>query len=432
MVMFIPIAVGLAAGAAGAIAVAVRRQRRRNRRNREKQQESAHPGQEQAHRPSNGNTSVTEQRRRQQEPSRQRQPHDHTSQQSASQRKPVVERRRQSKTQPRKVTPYDRQALVKALDKAIAQASSDTLDSALATSPFDRMSPHEQKQRVSAIADNMRSNLHGLELPDYNNDILAAAYLLNYHPSHIGLAHAMVNRMVNSRGVGKLIVGDSGRLHVVDLAAGTLAMQFGIAIAVADTLTRGERIEEVVVDSVDISPAMLKVGRIAWDKFVLNVQSDVKLTALAESCQLIETHRYVLPGAVPQRDGECWLSCLHGIYRQNSNDLKQSLHTLHDGHRPIAGLMSCWGKDLGDQNIAIARSISPFMGENWQTEPACFLEKGAEYGIPFLFQNREEDASQTVDIGRRTGILPPTWNIFWRPADTAILTYHREFYGHGN
>ena len=120
----------------------------------------------------------------------------------------------------------------------------------------------------------MRAALRALRMPDYNNDILAAAYLLEYHPQHVGLAHAIVSQLVNSRGDGKLIVGDSSRLHVVDLAAGTLAMQFGVAIAVADALIRGELIEEVVVDSVDINPAMMKVGRIAWDKFVLNVQSD--------------------------------------------------------------------------------------------------------------------------------------------------------------
>ena len=345
MVFPIPIAIGLAVAgvaAAGAVGAAIKKRADKKKR----QRESARQDQEQAHRPSHSNTPGTEQRR-QQETGRQRQPHDRASQSPATQRRTISEGRRPYRPQPRRLPPYDKRSLVKALDLAIANAANETLNSALATSPFDRMSPHEQKQRVSAIADKMRSNLHGLQSPDYNDDILAAAYLLNYHPSHIGLAHAIVNHIVNSRIGGKLIVGDSNRLHVVDLAAGTLAMQFGVAIAVADALIRGELIERVVVDSVDISPSMLKVGRIAWEKFVLNVQSDEKLATLAESCQLIETHRYVLPNAVPERDGECWLSCLHGIYRQNSNDLSQSLHTLQDRHHPIVGLMSCWGRVLG-------------------------------------------------------------------------------------
>ena len=420
MVMFIPLAVGLAAGAAGAVAVAVRRRKK-------KQQEKARQDQGQAHRPSSSNTPVTEQRRRQQEPSRQRQPHDRIGERSATQRKTIAERQHSYRPQPRRLPPYDRRSLVKALDQAIANAANDTLDAALAKPPFNRMSAYEQNQRVSTIADNMRSNLRGLRSPDYNNDILAAAYLLEYHAQHVGLAHAIVNQIVNSRGGSKLIVGDSGRLHVVDLAAGTLAMQFGVAIAVADALIQGELIERVIVDSVDISPAMLKVGRIAWDKFVLNVQNDANLTALAESCQLLEAHRYVLPNAVPERDCECWLSCLHGIYRQNSSELERSLHALHDEHRPIVGLMSCWGRTLEDQNVEIARRISPFQGAGWRFA-WNFLPMRADYPVPFLFNREERDAVETANIGHQYGILYNEYPGFlWRPTDTALLTYYRSF-----
>lgn len=450
MPFFIPIAIGVAVAgvaAAGAAGAVIKKRHDKKKRQRENavqkpvewpQHQVIQPHVPPAQRPRRQQSQTVERSLRprtqpgKQEQHSTRQPQGNVTQHQPPQSPKAPEHRQHTRSQPCKLPPYDKQSLVKALDTAIANTARDTLGIALVKPPFNHMSPHEQKQRVSTIADDMRSKLGGLQTPDYGNDIVAAAYLLNYHPSHIGLAHTIVNQMVNSRGGRKLIAGDSGHLHIVDLAAGTLAMQFGIAIAVADALIRGEDIKRVVVDSIDISQVMLRVGRIAWEKFVLDVQSDESLTALAEACQVIETHRYVLQDAAPERDGECWLSCLHGVYQQNSDGLKQSLHALQDKHRPIVGLLSCWGKALGDRNVAIAQSISPFVGENWKAQPAYFLEKGSEYRIPFLFQNRENDAPQTVEMGRRSGILPPTWSVFWRPSDTAILTYHRYFSDHAH
>ena len=209
-------------------------------------------------------------------------------------------------------------------------------------------------------------------------------------------------------------------------------MQFGIAIAVADALVRGEVIREVVIDSVDINPAMLKAGKKVWKYFADAFQSNESLTALAEACRLIAFDTHTQQDKVPSREADCWLSCFHGVYQQNSDHLEHSLHALHDKHNPVVGLMTCWGKTLQDQNIAIAMGLAPFRGANWQTPPAYFLEKGTEYKIPFLFKNQEHDALQTVEVGHIRGILPPSWTVFWRPTDTAVLTYQRKFpnYGH--
>ena len=341
MPFFIPIAIGVAVAgvaAAGAVGAAVKKRVDKKKRQRERagqkpveqgqhQEKQTHNQPAQSPRRQQSQTAERHQRPQSQPKEREhpsgRQPRDQTAQHQRPQSPKTPERQPNTQPLPRKFPTYDRQALVKALDTAIATAAEDTLEAAFLTPPFNHLSPCERTEKVRHNADAMRSALGGLRMPDYNDDITSAAYLLNYHPSHVGLAHAIVDHMMKSRGVGKLIAGDSGRLHVVDLASGTLAMQFGIAIAVADALVRGENIKGVVVDSVDDSlPAMLKVGRIAWDKFVLNVQSDENLIALAESCELIEPHRYVRQDAVPERDGECWLSCLNGVgISRNSGDL---------------------------------------------------------------------------------------------------------------
>ena len=429
MVVFIPLAIGAGLGVAavaGAAGAAYKRHKNKKKRQhaeeQQRQSEQAQRRQRQTMRPRTSSP--------QREDTATRQRVEEHSQQKSPRPQPASEQSQHKRPQPLQLPPYDRQALVKALDQAVAKAASDTLDAALAKPPFNAMPSYDKKIYVARTADDMRSDLSRLRMPDYDNDITAAAYLLNYHPSHIGLAHAIVSQVAATN--GKLSISNTNRLRIIDLAAGTLAMQFGIAIAVADALIRGEPISEVVVDSVDINPAMMRVGRIAWENFVLTTKSDKNLTALAESCRLIEPHRYVRHDTFPTRDGECWLSCLHGVYGENESALGQALRALHDKHSPTVGLMTCWGKPSKHQNIAIARGLAPFKGENWQAQPAYFLEKGAEYKVPFLFQDREDDALQTEEIGHRSGILPPSWSVFWRPTDTAVLTYQRKFsnYGH--
>lgn len=429
MVIFIPFAAaGLAVVAAGAVGVVVRR-----RKNKKKQQENICKDREQAPHSAGSNISATQQQRSPTRTGSRSSPtladHDRTVQRPARQRKTIAERQHSYRPQPRELPSYDKQSLIEALDQAIAKAAEDTLDAALEKPPYNNMTADERIDLVRRQANAMRSALGGLRMPDYNEDITAAAYLLNYHPSHIGLAHAVVNQAVTSGNTGKLMVSDTGRIHVLDLASGTLAMQFGIAIAVADALILGERISNVVVDSIDINPAMLKAGRMAWDNFVLNVQSDENLIALAESCQLIEPHCYVRYDAVPERDGVCWMSCLHGIYDESSEDVRRALYALYDKHRPSFGLMTCWGISAYDQNVNIAMRISPFRDGNWQAN-RYFLPRGHEYNIQFLFNNREASADKTREVARRSGVIPPSWDIFWRPTNTAVLTYQRRVPDH--
>lgn len=447
MVVFIPIipvAIGVAvAGVAAAGAVGVAVKKRRAKKKKRGASTNAQPPRQDQHPGGQSHDQVGQRLRRQSSPTVERSEHrqqqqvqreTHPRQQPRAQ--PFEHPRAQERPrrpQPRKLPPYDKQSLVKALDAAIAKAASDTLDAAFAQSPLNSLSPKERFQRVASSADIMRGTLHGLKMPDYGDDITAAAYLLNYHHQHVGLAHAIINNMVTSSRSGKLPVGNTPQLHVVDLASGTLAMQFGMAIAVAEALMRGERIIKVVVDSVDISQAMLKAGRMAWDNFVLNVQSDKNLVALAESCQLIEPYRYIRQDAVPERDGECWMSCLHGVYQQTSEGLKRALHDLYDVHSPIVGLMTCFGRAIEDQNVEIVKRISPFKGENWHTYPVYFLPKAADYPIPFLFNRHELNGVETAKVGHRHGILLSAYSGFlWRPTDTAVLTYRRDFSHHGN
>lgn len=446
MVFFIPIipvAIGVAvAGVAAAGAVGVAVKKRKDKKKKRSASANAQPPRQEQHPGGQSHDQVGQRLRRQSSPTverserrqRQVQREVHPRRQPRAQPfEPPQAQQRPHRPQPRKLPPYDKQSLVKALDAAIAKAAGETLEAALVKPPFNQMSHAGQVNMVRQKADAMRQALGGLRMPDYDDDIIVAAYLLEYHPQHVGLAHATANQVVNSRGKGSLIVDDADSLRFVDLASGTLAMQFGVAIAVADALSRGEKIEKIVVDSVDLSQTMLKAGQCAWEYFCDAARNDDRLESVAEACQLIESHRYICYDAVPQRDGEAWLSCLHGVYQQSSEGLERALHDLYKVHNPVVGLMTCFGRIIEDQNVEIAKRISPFTGENWQTDSVYFLPKAADYPIPFLFNRLEPDGVETAKVGHRHGILSAAYNGFlWRPTDTAVLTYRRDFSHHGN
>ena len=90
-----------------------------------------------------------------------------------------------------------------------------------------------------------------------------------------------------------------------------------------------------------------------WEHFIDDVKGNKNLTAVAESCRLIKFDLHTRQDMVPLCNGECWMSCLHGIHQQNSNDLEWSLHALHNKHHPIMPLelMSCWGRSPDDKNV---------------------------------------------------------------------------------
>ena len=81
----------------------------------------------------------------------------------------------------------------------------------------------------------------------------------------------------------------------------------------------------------------------AWEHFIDSVRGNKNLTAVAESCQLTKFDLHTQQDEVLLCNGECLLSCLHGVYQQNSNDLECALHALHDKHHLIMPieLMSC-------------------------------------------------------------------------------------------
>ena len=95
--------------------------------------------------------------------------------------------------------------------------------------------------------------LRTLESPDYSDGMVALIYVVRYQLSHTNLAYSIIKMMKEQAGSIKSTLTNTDSLQVVDFGCGSLAMQFGVALAVADVLEQGHTMSEVRIDSIGIS-----------------------------------------------------------------------------------------------------------------------------------------------------------------------------------
>ncbi len=319
----------------------------------------------------------------------------------------------------------DRAAVIEALDKAIARAGLNALAAAMAKPPYSAMEPDARKQAVLAKSDALRESLGNLVPPDYADDVTAAAYLFTYQASHIGLAWAMIGDMAQNRLNSNLLLTDSGKLHVIDFGCGALAMQFGVALAVAEAIENGEQIDTVIIDGIDTSKQMQEMGMSVWQEFSKAVDSGLRLEALSRACRLIEYKCHDNYRSVRQiPDAEVWLSAMHAVYQNNKNEIQRAFGHFRKNATPTAIFATCWGTEHNTANVEIVRSAWPNRASEFQSRE-IYLPVGGQYPISFPFDTTEPSAHNMSRIAYERGVSSRPRDLFWRPSDTAILTWTR-------
>ena len=315
----------------------------------------------------------------------------------------------------------DRAAVIEALDKAIARAGLNALAVAMEKPPYSAMEPGARKQAVLAKSDALRKSLGSLVSADYADDVTVAAYLFTYQASHIGLAWAMVNEMGRNRPDANLLLMDSGKLHVIDFGCGALAMQFGVALAAAEAIENGEKIDAVVIDGIDTSRQMQDIGMSVWREFCNVVNSDPRLEALSRVCGLIAFNCHENYRSVQQiPNAEVWLSAIHAVYQNNKTQIRRAFKHFGENTTPTSVLATCWGTKHNTANVEIIRSAWPKRADKFQfTE--TYLPVGGQYPIAFPFSSTEPSAHNMSRIAFEKGVTLRPRDLFWRPSDTAIL-----------
>ena len=313
------------------------------------------------------------------------------------------------------------------MDAQTLKAAADALETAIlqvSQSEFVRltrgMSPDSKVLRAASAQHSLGMLRRDL-MPNYGDEFVALAYLGQYQLGHINLALSTFKYVESHRTPSRLLPGGADKLHVIDFGAGSLAGQFGVALAVASFLDQGGKVSEVKVDSIDTSAAMLNIGRKAWGYFAADVCENHQGTSLAKACEMVnagfEIHtRY--QEVVPLPNADTWLTAFHAVYQQEpvKTAIKDALLYLHQRHNPVVGVMTCqYRADSPTRgNLRAALDISPFPSDSRSVT-------GIRSYLP--------DARQSPVIASRFrawGLFPGNFRrVFWswKSQEVAFLIY---------
>ncbi len=167
------------------------------------------------------------------------------------------------------ITPWTKDnghVIASLFDKVICETGKSYFDEL-----SNRLSTPDITRKVEYAFDQLNL-LKGQRMPDFDNKWVALCYYLWYQPRQINMAYNSINLMLNKEDIN---IGKN--LYIVDFACGSLAMQFGVTLAVADILHSGGNIEQIRIDCVDTSKSMIYLGVDSWNRFCeLVVEKDIK------------------------------------------------------------------------------------------------------------------------------------------------------------
>ena len=254
---------------------------------------------------------------------------------------------------------------LEALDQVISSSVLEEVNRLL-----ESKQEHEQYRLLSEAKLEI-FKLQELTIPDYANELVAAAYVIAYQVQHINLTYSLLRPLLVHKAREGKIASDS-RLHIVDFGAGAMATQLGLALAVSDGLRDGLEFGSIHVDSMDTSEAMLLLGMEIWSTLesLVSEGASEDLTPLREALSLISFEPHMTVDTIKPIEGcEVWLSSIHAIYQQNEQFVKRDLATLHRRLHPKIGIITCYGnhdaQDRSDNglplgNVEIVRRVTPF------------------------------------------------------------------------
>lgn len=218
------------------------------------------------------------------------------------------------------------------LDKAIADVAREEFNHLI-----QNLSDSEKMNKIGYAIDEL-DKLRQVAMPEYD-EWVAPFYLSWHQPRQINLTYSMITDIIDEESVGKEIFTATGRLYVVDFGCGALAMQFGVALAIADALQKNQKIHSACVVSYDESESMANIGKKVWKQFQSEVRKDAGLPYLEKACELIETQAD-RPFRNPQNNEIIWISAIHSAFSANKDKIKGTLARLTDALRPSVGFVT--------------------------------------------------------------------------------------------
>ena len=212
----------------------------------------------------------------------------------------------------RKLNLATERSVTRALDASIAYVATQELDRLGAS-----LTP---LQAAEAIIGSLRAfrGLKSRRMPRY--DVWdALLYTTWYQPSQINLAYSIARKVTKAKNPFR---SGSGSLEVFDFGCGALAMQFGLALAAADTMKKHHTCPEITIASRDKNKSMRRIGKKLWRRFVDEIADEKtypELNTLRQVCTTMKVGNYGNPSATR------WLTVLHVAYRESAAEVKKAL-----------------------------------------------------------------------------------------------------------
>lgn len=166
--------------------------------------------------------------------------------------------------------------------------------------------------------------------PEYN-EWDALFYLTWYQPRQINIALAVLRRFFSGQ-----------PLHIIDVGCGALAVQFAVAVAVAEKqLVRSE----ITVQGIDPSEPMRRLGEKLWLKFWSIVYEDSHLSNLADACDILTSScdSHDSKEAYYKRNSPvtgCWLIAVHAVYESNKEDIQNTFAEIRSKSAPMLEIVT--------------------------------------------------------------------------------------------
>ena len=219
------------------------------------------------------------------------------------------------------------------MDNAATQAITKALDASIADvagRQFAKLQRGRSRQQIATAIHRSLDSLRLLQrgiMPCYD-EWDALFYAVWYQQSQINLAHKLFRKVPEDRNP---LRSGSGSLQVVDFGCGALAVQFGLALAAADTWQEHRTVPEIRIISNDASKSMVQIGWELWNRFIDEIADEAEypaLGALRRACAEIEFDDLGKPSAT------CWLTVFHVAYEENCAEVKKDLDTHVEDENP--------------------------------------------------------------------------------------------------
>lgn len=206
------------------------------------------------------------------------------------------------------------------------------------------------RREASKAMRTLQDELKGFKKPDYDNEYIPPAYVINYQLGHIYMAWKALSWLREETSLGT-IHRDS--IRIVDFGAGTCVGRIGAALMAAEIIEGGNNIECIFFEEIDTSPRMLGMGNVVWRAFINEVQRSYAGTALEQAVRIIKSTQDKDWENIKGNDRDTWLTGFHVTY--GAQDLQETIQKLCHRCEPIAGVFTC-----NRANMDMMRKLFPF------------------------------------------------------------------------